>query len=344
MKLKVIKTRESDLVLFDRSRVERAIEKAAEASNVLDIAFVELVTDNVIQKLEDHLVSSEPDSIVTIEDIQNAIEVELMEQKYFDVAKQFIIYRDERRKKRQKQQEKLEKKIETNTLKIIKKNGKKEAFELDKVKETYKKVSYKLARVCKFEELADSLKKYIVEDMKTSDITKMMIKSAVDLISVENTSWQFIAGRLSLIDLYKEASYNRDMDLNKIYEAKHYKKLFDEYIELGHYYKDFYKYYSDEDILKAGSKLDKHIDMSYNYTTMLMYKKRYLLNPNGVVKELPQEMYMRCCFISCNTRTKRNKIGNSSKNIWILCNREDLTSNSNTFKFKNKLPSVIIMF
>jgi hypothetical protein len=29
--------------------------------------------------------------------------------------------------------------------------------------------------------------------MKSSDITKMLIKSAIDLISVENTSWQFIA-------------------------------------------------------------------------------------------------------------------------------------------------------
>jgi hypothetical protein len=62
-----------------------------------------------------------------------------------------------------------------------------------KVKETYKRVSYKLARKCSFEVLEDSLKKYIVEGMKTSDITKMMIKSAIDLISVENTSWQFIA-------------------------------------------------------------------------------------------------------------------------------------------------------
>jgi ribonucleoside-diphosphate reductase alpha chain len=53
------------------------------------------------------------------------------------------------------------------------------------------------------------LKKYIVEGMKTSDITKMLIKSAIDLISVENISWQFIAGRLALIDLYKEASNNR---------------------------------------------------------------------------------------------------------------------------------------
>jgi ribonucleoside-diphosphate reductase alpha chain len=38
--------------------------------------------------------------------------------------------------------------------------------------------------------------------------------------------------------------------------------------------------------------LKKETDFSYNYTTMLMYKKRYLLNPNKVVKELPQEMYM----------------------------------------------------
>jgi ribonucleoside-diphosphate reductase alpha chain len=75
------------------------------------------------------------------------------------------------------------------------------------------------------------LKKYLVEGMKTSDITKMLIKSAVDLVSVENTSWQFIAGRLALIDLYKEASYNRNMDIKKIYESKHYKSLFDEYIK-----------------------------------------------------------------------------------------------------------------
>jgi hypothetical protein len=41
--------------------------------------------------------------------------------------------------------------------------------------------------------LEESLRKYIVEGMKTSDILRMMIKSAIDLISVENTSWQFIA-------------------------------------------------------------------------------------------------------------------------------------------------------
>jgi ribonucleoside-diphosphate reductase alpha chain len=87
--------------------------------------------------------------------------------------------------------------------------------------------------------------------MKTSDILKMMIKSAIDLISVENTSWQFIAGRLTMIDLYKQAGKNREMNIKKIYEAKHYKELFDSYIKKELYFKDFYKFYTPEDILEA---------------------------------------------------------------------------------------------
>jgi hypothetical protein len=41
------------------------------------------------------------------------------------------------------------------------------------------------------------------------------------------------------------------MDIKKIYEAKHYKALFDEYVKNGLYSKDFYDYYSPEDIIEA---------------------------------------------------------------------------------------------
>ncbi|MCK5677618.1 MAG: hypothetical protein KAH72_04005 [Flavobacteriaceae bacterium] len=144
--------------------------------------------------------------------------------------------------------------------------------------------------------------------MKTSDIMGMMIKSAIDLISVENTSWQFIAGRLALIDLYKEASNNRSMDIKKIYEAKHFKTLFDDYIEKGHYYKKFYDYYSPEDILEAGKHLNKDFDFDYNYTTMMMYRKRYLLNPNKIIHELPQEMYMSVALFLAIPEAKEDRL------------------------------------
>ncbi|MCP4524267.1 MAG: ribonucleoside-diphosphate reductase subunit alpha [Candidatus Gracilibacteria bacterium] len=318
MTLKVIKTRDGELVPFDISRIERVIEKAAEAQKISDTNFVEEVVSDMVERLEIMVSGKEEQTILSIEDIQDVVEMELMDKKFFDVAKEFILYREERRIKREKDKEKLEKKIEKHSLKIVKTNGKKETYDVEKIKSTYKRVSFGLARTCKFEELSESLKKYIVEDMKTSDILKMMIKSAVDLISIENTSWQYIAGRLSLIDLYKQASNNRGMSIHKIYDPKQYVKLFDEYIASDLYYRDFYKYYSKEDILSAGKQLNKETDLSYNYTTMLMYNKRYLLNPNKVVKELPQEMYMSAALFLAIPEPEETRLETAFK-IYEYC-------------------------
>lgn len=318
MELKVIKTRDWDLVKFDRSRIEIVIEKAGEAAGILDHSYVEEVTDNVIKELINNLIQLEEEDFVTIEMIQDGVEKELMELGYFDIAKKFILYRNERNKQRQKQKDIIEKKLEQNTLKIIKTSWEKEVFDMEKVRKTYKLVSYWLARKCRFDEIADSFKKYLVEWMKTSDITRMLIKSAIDLISTTNISWQFIAWRLTLIDLYKEASLNRGMDIKKIYEPKHYKKLFDEYIDSGLYSKDFYNYYSDEDILEAWKYLKKENDFDYNHTTIMMYKKRYLLNPNQVVKELPQEMYMSIALFLAMPEPKENRL-ETAKKIYDYC-------------------------
>ncbi|MDD3794167.1 MAG: ribonucleoside-diphosphate reductase subunit alpha [Candidatus Gracilibacteria bacterium] len=318
MVIKVIKTRDGDLVNFDRSRIERVIEKAAESVGEKDLSFVDLVTDKVIESLNLKLEKFDKSQFITIEMIQDQVERELMESGYFQVMKHFIIYRNKRAEAREKAKEKVEKKLSENTFKITKTTGKKESFDMSKIEKTYKIVSYGLARKCRFEEISDSLKKYIVEGMKTSDITKMLIKSAIDLISIENTSWQFIAGRLALIDLYKEASNNRKMDIKKIYEAKHYAELFDEYIKLGLYSKDFYDYYTKEDILEAGKYLKKDYDFEYNYTTILMYKKRYLLNPNKKIKELPQEMYMSIALFLAMPEPKETRL-KTAKKIYDYC-------------------------
>ncbi len=318
MKIKFIKTREGDLVAFDRTRIERVIEKAAEAIWKRDFSFIEPITDKIIVNLKKILSNKKEHSFLTVEEIQDEVEKALMQNWYFDIAKHFILYRAKRAEIREKKKEKAEKKLEKNKLKIKKSDGSLQDFDIEKIKNTYKRVSYWLARKCKFEELEESLKKYIVEGMKTSDILKMMIKSAIDLISVENTNWQFIAWRLALIDLYKEASKNRKMDIRRIYEAKHYKALFDEYIEKWLYYKDFYKYYSPEDILEAWKYLKKDNDFSYNYTTITMYRKRYLLNPNKIIKELPQEMYMSVALFLAIPEKKENRLA-FAKKIYDAC-------------------------
>lgn len=291
MSIKYIKNRDWDLVAFDKTRIERAIEKAWESSKILDFSFVEEVAWEVVWELEEMSLKLEA-WFLDIEKIQDIVENKLMELWYFEVAKKYVIYREKRIQEREVLKAQVWEKISQNTFEITKSNWNRELFDIEKVKNTYKRVSFGLARICKFEELEWSLKKYLVEWIKTSDILKMMIKSSIDLITVENTSWQYIAWRLLTIDLYKEASRNRGFELNDVYKPQHFKDLFDAYISEWKYYKDFYKYYTPEQILEAWKKLKKDTDFTYNYTTVLMYKKRYLLNPNKIVRELPQEMYM----------------------------------------------------
>ena len=97
----------------------------------------------------------------------------------------------------------------------------------------------------------DQLEKYIIDGIKSKDIAQLMVKSAINLITMQNTHRQYIAGRLTLIDIYKQAANNRKIDKKQIYSDKNYLKLFEEYITNGLYYKDFFNYYSKEDILKA---------------------------------------------------------------------------------------------
>lgn len=142
MNITVIKNRDGDIITFDRSRIERVIEKAAESVGRTQFDFVDELTDVIIERLEEHIEKFDHETFVTIENIQDQVELELMNAGYFDVMKHFIIYRSKRAELREKQKEKVEKKLSENTLKIVKSDGKKEVFDLEKVKKTYKIVSF----------------------------------------------------------------------------------------------------------------------------------------------------------------------------------------------------------
>lgn len=323
MEIKVIRTRNWDIVNFERKRIETAIEKACEAVWLQDISFIKPLTDKIVDDL-DNATSDSSEYIVWVEDIQDIVEKNLMEDGYYYVAKEYIIYRQKRIEEREKEKAKLEKKLMGHKLKVIKSDGKKEVFDMNKVRNTFDRIVNWHKADCPFDKFEEMLKKYIIDEIQTKDITKMMIKSAIDLISIENIHWQSVAGRLALIDLYKEASRNRNLIIDDIYTPSAYKSLFDEYVKLGYYYKDFYNYYSEEDVLEAGKYIEKDIDMDYGYTTLTMMKKRYLLNPNKLVKELPQEMYMSVALFLAIPEKKENRLA-LAKKIYKYCANQQIS-------------------
>jgi ribonucleoside-diphosphate reductase alpha chain len=175
---------------------------------------------------------------------------------------------------------------------VTKHNTAKETFSREKIENTFKKAAIGFETSCSFDDIKKELEKYLMENISTKDITKLLIKAAINLISIQNTHWQLVAGRLLTMDLYKQAMRNRNIPIENIYSNQNFSQHFQQYIQQKKYYQNFMEYYSPEDIQKAGSYLKKENDFAYGYTTALMIKKRYLLNPNNNIHELPQEMYM----------------------------------------------------
>jgi hypothetical protein len=100
---------------------------------------------------------------------------------------------------------------------VTKHNTAKENFDREKIKKTFTRASTGYEETCTFEQVQKELEKYLMDDISTKDITNLLIKTCINLISLGNTNRQLIAGRLLTMDLYKQASRNRNLPINQLY-------------------------------------------------------------------------------------------------------------------------------
>jgi ribonucleoside-diphosphate reductase alpha chain len=322
-----VRKRDGEVVPFDRARIENAILLATNVVGEADKSFIPVVTDFIVKDLEHVYGEIFVSRVPSVEDVQDIVERNLMKFNKFEVAKEYIIYRASREEERQEIREKLVKKFEKNSLKVTKADGRKEDFDIGKIEKMFAMAAKGYEKECTFEVLVEAFKKNIVEDIKTADIAKLLVKTCIDLVSVENINWEHIAGRLALFDLYKKAGKNRKITQKEIYTPDAYVALFDTYVSEKLYYQDFWNYYSKEDIKKAGEYLHKHgpaRDLEYGYTTILSLGKRYLNNPNKFVRELPQEMYMGVALFLAIPEKDENRLAFALK-VYDQCSTQKIS-------------------
>ena len=167
-----------------------------------------------------------------------------------------------------------------------------EEFNWDKIEAFYKRASYWLNTKCPYSALEQSLKNYVVDWISTEDINKLIIKSAIDLISKENISWQNIAGRFMLKNMYKRWSRTNWIAVEEIYSPEYLLQLIHNYTNQNLYNSKILETYTDDDILELWEFLNPALDYTYNHWTIMMYDKRYLIKRKDRVCELPQHMYL----------------------------------------------------
>ena len=323
MNIREIKKRNGDVVPFDISRIIAAIRKAEESANgIHSPGFAESIAEEVFEHLQERFAKSH--RIPTVEEIQDLVEKVLVESGNFEIAKVYILYRAEHARRRAEERVKQLEKIDKELLKVTKRNGTKQIFKKEKLKKCFSYAQQGYEDVCSFDELFDIVKLMIVDGVETKTLIHTMRKAAVDLVTVENTAWQHVAGRLFVIELYGEAVRNRKMKYSDIYTPEAFLKHMNDYIEKKFYYTDFKKYYSDEELLEAATYIDKNRDYEYGYSTMLAFTKRYLLNPNRVIHELPQEMYLAVGLFLAIPEKKEDRL-RIARDIYNICSEQKLS-------------------
>ena len=173
----------------------------------------------------------------------------------------------------------------SNGIHIVKRNGATESININKIHKVVEFACEGLAGVSSSQiEMNANLQFY--DGMSTKEIQEILVRSANDLISLENPNYQFAAARLLTYNLYKEVFGD--------YEAVPFIDIIKANIDRKVYDPAILDLYSEEEIEKLDSYIHHRRDENFTYAGMRQVVDKYLVQDrsSGEIFETPQYMYM----------------------------------------------------
>ena len=173
------------------------------------------------------------------------------------------------------------------TIKVVKRNNKVETINLEKVHKMVEHACEGLTGVSESQiEMNANIQWY--DGIKTTDIQEILIRSANDLISLENPNYQFVAARLLLFALRKSVYGCHPDDRPPILDH------LEGGVELDIYDPELPSAYSEEEWEEIDSYIDHDRDFLFTYAGLRQVVDKYLVQDrsSNTVYETPQYMYM----------------------------------------------------
>ena len=200
MVVQKIRKRDGSLVDFDASKISAVIERAIVAvrGRALEPE-VKALTDRVVV----HVNQLYADGITEVESVQDIVEQTLMAEHYYDVAKAYILYRERHSQIRSARRSEILKKIDDRALFVINREGQKETFDENVLRNYIRSACKGYEGVINIESLLAACEQGIYEDIETKDIARLAILTARSLIE-RDPSYSIITTRLFLAALYRE--------------------------------------------------------------------------------------------------------------------------------------------
>ncbi|WP_411852878.1 ribonucleoside-diphosphate reductase subunit alpha [Virgibacillus halodenitrificans] len=159
----------------------------------------------------------------------------------------------------------------------------------------------------------------IQEDTSLEKITDILVKNALENIDESAPEWTFLASRIFLEELYRQAAKNRDFDVNLRYG--NFYKLISTLTEQGIYATNLLNKYNKEEIEVFEKQLDPQRDLLFNYLGIHTIASRYLATDhNKNVMELPQERWMIIAMYLMQDEDKAQRAQLVQEAYWALSN------------------------
>jgi ribonucleoside-diphosphate reductase alpha chain len=220
---------------------------------------------------------------ISVEEIQDLVEQALMEEKYYKVMKNYILYREERTKKRRMRQDLLEVFLADAPPNTTKPHEEERLSEvIADIQREFPSEKYNLDYLIgKFQALTKA-------DLSHRERLSLLIKAAVELTTQEAPKWEMIAARLLMLDFEEKLLANMEkLCIHSFYEKLTYLR------EQGLYGDYILQNYTKKEIDLFESWLCPERNKELNYSGLELLLNRYVIrSKKGMALESPQEMFM----------------------------------------------------
>jgi len=290
--------RNGQLTPFDGTKISVAVTKAflaVEGDGAQDSGRIHEIVAKITAQIAGCLNRRlEETGTVHIEVIQDQVELALMREGEYKVARAYVLYRESQAQKRAEEEEKHPSLVSDNNLHVTTAEGHSEPLNIARLQHLIDEACEGVTAVDGQAILRDT-QQNLFDGVAEADVEKALVMAARTFIE-KDPAYSTVAARLLMDSIRREALsyvYNGSRHASQGEMADQYTDYFVTYIHRAIDHELLTSDLAQYDLDKLGHALKPENDFNFTYLGLQTLYDRYFIHQDGTRFELPQAFYMR---------------------------------------------------
>jgi ribonucleoside-diphosphate reductase alpha chain len=261
-----------------------------------------------------------------IEDIQDQVELALMRGGEHEVARAYVLYREERAKERARQRDAQAPQVASKSINVIE-GGVTRPLDAAALNALIAEACEGLGSAVKPEPIVQATSRDIYDGIPMEEVRRCTVLAARSLIESE-PAYSFVTARLLLNNLRLETL---GREVSHAWMKAGYAQVFPDLIRLGIDAELLDPRLGEFDLRCLGAALDHSRDLKFGYLGLQILYDRYFLHVKGRRIELPQTFFMRVAMGLALNEKKEEREARAIEFYNVLSNFDFMSSTPTLF-------------